>query len=123
MAHHDASKVTIRFVILTGWKEIAQYLKCGVRTVQRWESDGLPIKRPHPGKRSHVVADSSQLDSWVHDNAFWRAKDRDLLDIIVRNRALRAETRKARADLHSKMQELRKEMAALRAKRHPPKAR
>ena len=87
-----------------------------VRTVQRWESAGLPIKRPHPGKRSHVVADSSQLDSWAHDNAFWRAKDRNPLDTIVRNRMLREETRQARADLHLKIQELRKEMTALRQK-------
>ena len=104
-------------MILTGWKEIAQYLKCGVRTVQRWESDGLPIKRPHPGKRSHVVADSRQLDSWVHDNAFWRAEDRYLLDTLVRNRALREQVKEARAELHSKVQQLRKEMAALREKR------
>jgi len=33
-------------MILSGWKEIASYLHCGVRTVQRWEVDGLPIYRP-----------------------------------------------------------------------------
>jgi hypothetical protein len=57
---------------------------------------GVSIKRPYRGKRrSHAVANSSQLDSWVLNNASRRAKDRELVNTIVRNRALRAETRKA----------------------------
>lgn len=33
--------------ILSGWKEIANYLRKGVRTVQRYERElGLPIRRP-----------------------------------------------------------------------------
>jgi hypothetical protein len=31
--------------ILSGWKEMANDLHQGVRTVQRWESMGLPIHR------------------------------------------------------------------------------
>jgi hypothetical protein len=45
-------------VLLTGCKEIANYLHCRVRTSQRWELEGLPIERPIPGRRSHLVADS-----------------------------------------------------------------
>ena len=54
-------------MILSGWKEIAGYLRCGVRTVQRWEADGLPIHRPSPAKRSHVIAHSEELDRWVRN--------------------------------------------------------
>jgi len=41
--------------ILSGWKEIANYLGKGVRTVQRYERYmGLPVRRP-AGKPSGSV--------------------------------------------------------------------
>ena len=43
-------------MILKGWKDIAKYLGTAVRTVQRWELLGLPIRRPTPGRRAAVVA-------------------------------------------------------------------
>jgi hypothetical protein len=46
---------------LTGWKDIANYLRRGVRTVQRWESIGLPIHRH--GKS--VIASAEEIDEWV----------------------------------------------------------
>jgi hypothetical protein len=51
---------------LTCWKEIAQYLHKGVRTVQRWERElGLPIHRP-PNRSSGIVrAEPSELDAWM----------------------------------------------------------
>lgn len=52
-------------MLFTGWKEIANYLRCGVRTVQRWERKGLPIIRPMPGSRAHVIAYSQHLDRWL----------------------------------------------------------
>ena len=55
-------------MILAGWKEIAKHLRCGVRTVQRWEQRGLPVHRPLPGKRSHVIAYSDELDWFVRDH-------------------------------------------------------
>jgi CheY-like chemotaxis protein len=51
--------------ILNGWKEIAQYLGRGVRTVQRWEALGLPIRRPHVKNRSAVVAFRNELEEWL----------------------------------------------------------
>ncbi len=52
-------------MILTGWKEIANYAHCGVRTVQRWERDlDLPIHRPKGKSRSAVLAIPEELDSW-----------------------------------------------------------
>lgn len=52
-------------MILKGWKDIAKYLGCGVRTVQRWEKLSLPVRRPTKGKRAAVVALSEELDAWI----------------------------------------------------------
>lgn len=52
--------------ILHCWKEIADYLSAGVRTVQRWETEfALPVRRPRGAKRSAVLAFSSEIDEWV----------------------------------------------------------
>lgn len=51
--------------VLNSWKEIAAYMKRGVRTVQRWEQDlRLPVRRPRGAKRSAVIALRSELDLW-----------------------------------------------------------
>lgn len=53
--------------ILHGWKEIAAYLGCGVRTVQRWEMEvGLPIRRPRGRQPSNVFAVADELDAWMN---------------------------------------------------------
>jgi phage terminase Nu1 subunit (DNA packaging protein) len=105
-------------VILSGWKAIAEYMGSGVRTVQRWERKGLPVNRPAPGLRSHVVAHSEQIDHWIEDRAARsRGADSDLLNNIATALKLRHEVKRAREELHQKMAALRKELAALRAKR------
>src|ERR1700723_565403 len=51
---------------LSGWKEIANYLGKGVRTVQRYERElGLPVRRPAGKPRGSVVATRPELDAWV----------------------------------------------------------
>lgn len=51
---------------LTGWKEIANYLGKGVRTVQRHERElGLPIHRPNGKSAGSVIATKKELDDWV----------------------------------------------------------
>jgi len=51
---------------LNSWKEIAQYLKRGVRTLQRWEHElGLPVHRIGTGKRSPVFATAAELNLWL----------------------------------------------------------
>jgi hypothetical protein len=53
--------------ILNSWKEIAQYLNRGVRTVQRWESElGLPVRRPRGRRRSAVIAMRADIDDWLN---------------------------------------------------------
>lgn len=52
--------------ILNGWKEISNYIRRSVRTVQRWEARlGLPVYRPALKDRSAVVAFSDELDRWI----------------------------------------------------------
>src|SRR4051794_13962936 len=50
---------------LQSWKEIAAYLRFGVRTVQRWaEAEGLPVYRRTQDRRSTVFAYKRELDTW-----------------------------------------------------------
>jgi hypothetical protein len=53
--------------LLNSWKEIAQYLDRGVRTVQRWERDlHLPVHRIGNGARSPVYANITELRFWMN---------------------------------------------------------
>jgi TolB-like protein/Flp pilus assembly protein TadD len=50
---------------LDSWKEIANYLKRGIRTVQRWERDErLPVYRLQHEKLGSVYAFAPQLNAW-----------------------------------------------------------
>ena len=48
---------------LHGWKEIAAYLGRTVRTAQRWERRGLPIRRVNP-ITGGVYAVKTELQAW-----------------------------------------------------------
>lgn len=62
----ESSRGVPRPRILNSWKEIAQYLGRGVRTVQRWEVElQLPVRRPRGKSRSAVMALASEIDDWV----------------------------------------------------------
>lgn len=51
---------------LYSWKEMAVFLKCGVRTVQRWEkSEGLPVHRHRHWKRGTVYALKTEIQEWL----------------------------------------------------------
>ena len=67
--------------LLTGWKEIANYMHQGVRTVQRWELLGLPVRRVTTTSRSPVIAFAEDLDIWARSLHF------PLLDRIEELRA------------------------------------
>ncbi|MGH9531324.1 MAG: hypothetical protein ACRD2Q_02965 [Terriglobales bacterium] len=50
---------------LESWKEIAVYLKRGVRTVQRWErEEGMPVHRHMHDKLGTVYAYRPEIDAW-----------------------------------------------------------
>jgi len=52
--------------ILGSWKEIAQFLSKGVRTVQRWEHElQLPVHRPSHAKKGVVIAFPQELEDWA----------------------------------------------------------
>lgn len=57
---------TPRLEILSGWKEIANYLGRGVRTVQRYERElALPVRRSAGKSTGSVIAIKAELDGWV----------------------------------------------------------
>lgn len=61
---------------LDSWKEIAQYLKREVRTVQRWEKrDGLPIHRLQHDKLGSIYAFKSELETWMAQRDPWLERD------------------------------------------------
>lgn len=50
---------------LDSWKAIAEYLHRDIRTLRRWERQGLPVQRV-PGGRGHsVFAYRSEIDEWL----------------------------------------------------------
>jgi len=101
--------------ILNSWKEVAQYLGRGVRTVQRWEHDlGLPVRRPRGKSRSAVIAFREELDSWLIDCPhITNHNDGNETSVTLRSsEALRvAEIIVESQGLRSKARELREEMS------------
>lgn len=62
---NSAANVT-KSPVLTCWKDIANYMGKGVRTVQRWEQEfGLPVRRPLGSNKKAVLARPADLDAWV----------------------------------------------------------
>lgn len=52
--------------LLIGWKEIGNYLRRGVRTVQRYERQlGLPVRRTSGKSWGPVLAVRDEIDAWV----------------------------------------------------------
>ena len=50
---------------LQTWKEIAAFLDVTVRSVQRWESGGLPVYRRGDGPNARVFAYPDELKQWL----------------------------------------------------------
>lgn len=93
--------------VLASWKDIAQYVGKGIRTLQRWERElGLPVRRTHEGPKPGVMAVPAEIDAWVH--ALGLRDDRK----TNRMRALLQSLRELRAE----NQELRRQLEAERAK-------
>lgn len=104
------SKKTESPHFLSGWKEIANYLGKGVRTVQRYESEaGLPVRRParNPSGGA-VLATKAELDGWVSASPIREAFR--LRDLDTENPSPARAINKG----VSEMKRLREEMFALR---------
>ena len=102
-------------MLLQGWKEIAQYLRCGVRTAQRWAQQGMPTRRISIGPRSPVIAYSQEIDQWIKHELAESRRGRGT-ELIRRSRELRAELQKTRQTFHQEIDLLKRQLAALRAR-------
>jgi hypothetical protein len=61
--------------VLNGWKEIANYLGFGIRTVQRYERKfGLPVRHVAAKGRGAALAFPEELDAWVKQFLVQRPK-------------------------------------------------
>ena len=82
---------------LSGWKEIASYLRQGVRTAQRWELMGLPVHRVRDTRRSPVIAFAEELDSWEESS---RVRTLDVVnELKAQVASLEAEVRSLKREL------------------------
>src|SRR5215471_11414130 len=95
--------------LLNSWKEIAQYLGRGTRTVQRWERElAMPVRRPRAKRRSAVIAFRGELDVWImtspalqshendgriYDSRIVAVNDKPLQEAIALSRGLRSKNR------------------------------
>ena len=104
-------------MLLSGWKAIAGYLGLGIRTAQRWEATGLPINRPSPGQRSHVVAYSEELDKWIRRYKQQFDGRPNVWINIEHARKVRQVAQAARNELRARMDVLKNEMDVIRAQR------
>jgi hypothetical protein len=113
--------------VLSGWKEIANYLGKGVRTVQRYERQfRLPVRRPAGKARASVIATKAELDAWVNaspaGSAGYLLKLPLLLspawaavkDSVAETRNLRQQLAASRLELRAAVAELRKSVRAVR---------
>jgi hypothetical protein len=99
--------------ICNGWKEIANYLGKGVRTVQRYEHElGLPVRRPAGKSIGSVIGVKAELDGWVTASPIREAFR--LPQRSVDNATLLMELRRHVQELHH----LRKEIAESRQAVH-----
>lgn len=115
--------------VFTSWKEIASYLRKGVRTVQRWEAQfGLPVRRPLEKAKGVVQATREDLDRWLASNWAVRAQDSEYKagegfrtvtmvesSSIERAHALRTSNRKLISELEESLERLRAECEMLNA--------
>jgi hypothetical protein len=96
--------------ILSGWKDIANYLGKGVRTVQRYEGElRLPVRRPAGRARGSVVATKEEIDSWIASSPI---REHSKLEGTDTRPVLSMETMKKRIE---EMARLRAQMKELRA--------
>jgi hypothetical protein len=64
--NNEQRKAAVPHQILSGWKDIANYLDKGVRTVQRYEHDmRLPVRRPGGKPCGSVIATVAEIAAWV----------------------------------------------------------
>ncbi len=107
--HQMQSSRSSQLEILSGWKDIADYVGKGVRTVQRYERElGLPIRRPAGKMTASVVATKAEIDAWIAASPLRGGFQ--LAQASVDGAAVRMEFKRHLTELHR----LRKETEQLR---------
>jgi len=108
----DLTKKLEERAYLTSWKEIAEYMRCGVRTVQRYEREfGLPVRRPTGKSRGSVIATRAEIDAWIAADSIRETFKLSRIEIDSRKEAA---AKKMEAGV-LQMRELKEQMLALRA--------
>jgi hypothetical protein len=98
--------------VLSGWKDIANYLGKGVRTVQRYEQElALPVRRPAGRSAGSVVATKAELDAWICASPIRETFDLTKPQAVSEYASSTAALKEGIAE----MKRLRDEMLALRA--------
>jgi phage terminase Nu1 subunit (DNA packaging protein) len=107
-------------MILNSWKEIASYLNCSVRTAQRFEQLGMPVRRPSGHLRSAVIAMTDELEAWLGDSRNGAAQVVTRVAFhSERGKSIRAEIavlKQRMADCRARSTAIRERAAALRAR-------
>lgn len=88
-----------------------------VRTVQRWEGNGLPVHRPSPNKRSHVIAHSEELDRWIKTGSVPGCDYPQLIASLTTTQKLRDENLARVKELLERVLRLSERVSQLRARR------
>ena len=88
---------------LNSWKEIANYLGRGVRTVQRWEQElRMPVHRIGSGRRSPVYALPAEVNFWLSTSGIRPAQTRkEPTQMQPRTGRPVEESRRLLSDIHS----------------------
>ena len=106
--------------ILSGWKEIANYLGKSVRSVQRYELEfALPVRRPAGRRGGSVIATRAELGAWINASPVRDASLRpplpdkdpailaDFTNLLTENRRLLEETFRLREEIRNARKRLR----------------
>ena len=104
--------------LLSGWKEIAAHLHLEVRTAQRWERLGLPVRRVSRSRCSPVVALPDELELWTRTRDLKADAALLLSNEILTRRLAESRERHFRSRLETKtllneLRSLRKEQSRL----------
>jgi len=110
---------------LSSWKEIAGYLRQGVRTVQRWELEcKLPVYRINHSPRSPVFAFPSEIDAWLRERknignpvSAARNERRTAAALVGNSKVLMSRCAALQEKLQTELERFGKQMRTLRALR------
>jgi len=115
--------------VFSGWKDIANYLGKGIRTVQRYERAlRLPVRRPAGKTGGAVLAIRAELDLWVSSASMRASPEQPPIPLrvaenemqklqkgVAQMRTLRGETSELRAEVSVQLETFSQHMKLVRA--------